>query len=58
MKNKMFKMLRIYEQDFPEKMLAATKEDVITHYYKTLHRAGDYEISDSNNNCKGKCNRS
>lgn len=45
MKNEMFKMLKIYEQDFPEKILEATKTEVIAHYYQTLNEENGCEIS-------------
>lgn len=47
MKNEIFKMLKIYEQDFPEQMSKVTKTEVIAYYYQTLKEVNDKENNDN-----------
>lgn len=47
MKSEMFKMLKIYEQDFPEQMSKVTKTEVIAHYHQILEELNDKEINDN-----------
>lgn len=47
MKNEMFQMLKIYEQDFPEQMSNVTETEVIAHYCQMLQEINDKEINDN-----------
>lgn len=54
MKNEIFEMLKIYEQDFPEQLSKVTKTEVIAHYYGTLNKVNDKGMNDKSNAYNGK----